>query len=429
MSTMIYQCPCCGAPLAYGAKSGKLECAACGNEYELDALEAMNEQQTEEGIAFELPKETFDAQEAQQMRSYVCEACGAELMTEETTTATECPYCGSPTVLPERIEGGVKPELVVPFTITREEAQQEFEDYFKGKKLLPNVFLNTRNRIAEMRKLYVPYWLFDCEASGSVVYDAEEERTYRQGDWEITETDHYVVRRAGGMAFEGIPVDGSEKLDNKITESLEPYDMSAAVPFAPAVLAGALADHADVDAQSCESRAIERVETSMEEALRATVKGYTRVDAKTKHFAAEGGKVTPVLMPVWLITTEKEGKTYTFAINGQTGQLTCDVPADTKKSLLWGGGVFACVMAVVCAVMAVAGLLDGFMVFMAAITALVAAGIVVAVLIGQLKQAVSVSGASNYARRDTFELTVSQDHFLYRSTSRRKIEQPQEKKG
>ena len=113
-------------------------------------------------------------------------------MTEETTTATECPYCGSPTVLPERIESGVKPELVIPFTVTREEAQRQFEAYFKGKKLLPNVFLNTRNRIAEMRKLYVPYWLFDCSAEGSAVYDAEKVRTYRQGDWEVTETEHYL---------------------------------------------------------------------------------------------------------------------------------------------------------------------------------------------------------------------------------------------
>ena len=48
-----------------------------------------------------------------------------------------------------------------------------------------------------------------------------------------------------------------------------------------------------------------------------------------------------MLMPVWLITTEKQSKTYTFAINGQTGKLTCDVPVDKKKALLWGGGVFA----------------------------------------------------------------------------------------
>ena len=429
MSTVAYQCPCCGAPLEYSAASGKLECRACGNSYELDALDALNTPQEGEGVHFTLPTQTFAREDAEQMRSYTCQACGAELMTEETTTATQCPYCGSPTILPEQIDSGVRPERVIPFTVTKEEAQKQFEDYFKGKKLLPNVFLNTRNRIAEMRKLYVPYWLFDCEAAGSVVYDTEKKRTRREGDWEVTYTDHYAVRRAGSMAFAHIPVDGSVKLDNRITESLEPYDLSAAVPFAPAVLAGALADHADMDAVECESRARERVETSMEKALRDTVTGYTSVNARQRSFSAQGGKVTPVLMPVWLMTTEKEGKTYTFAINGQTGKLTCDVPADTKKSLLWGGGVFAGVMAVACAILYFAAMLDGGTVFFAALAALIAAIIVVAILIGQLKQAASVSDAANYVVDNSFELSVCADHFLYQTKTRRKIEQPQEKKG
>ena len=41
MSTIAYKCPCCGAALAYGAASGKLECASCGNAYDLETMEAM----------------------------------------------------------------------------------------------------------------------------------------------------------------------------------------------------------------------------------------------------------------------------------------------------------------------------------------------------------------------------------------------------
>lgn len=36
---------------------------------------------------------------------------------EGAATAAICPYCGSPTILPVRIVGGVKPEKVIPFTI------------------------------------------------------------------------------------------------------------------------------------------------------------------------------------------------------------------------------------------------------------------------------------------------------------------------
>jgi len=422
MSTIAYKCPCCSAPLSYSGASGRLECASCGNSYETDALEAMNAVQPAGGVQFDLPTETFGAEDAGGMQAYICKGCGAELMTEGTTTATECPYCGSPTILPDRIEGGVKPEKVIPFTVTKEQAQKQFEDYFKGKRLLPNVFTDSRNRISEMRKLYVPYWLFDCDAHANIVYDAEKEETRREGEWEITRTEHYIVRRKGSMAFENIPVDGSVKMDNKITESLEPYDLSEAVSFQPAVLAGALADHADVNANECEGRAVERVETSIANAMRSTVTGYSRVSERSKNIVAEGGKVTPVLMPVWLITTEKEGKTYTFAINGQTGKLTCDVPADKKKSLVWGAGVFAGVFGIGVLALYLMQYLGSGTLLIAAVIAAIAAFAVVGGLTAQLKQAVHQNEAARYVRENSFDLSVRYDHFLYETTKRRKIE-------
>ena len=422
MSTYAYNCPCCGAPLAYDAANKNLKCASCGNSYELEALEAMNPAESAGGVQFDLPQETFSASEAAQMQAYICKGCGAELLTDDTTTATECPYCGSPTILPDRIDNSVKPEMVIPFTVTKEQAQKQFEEYFHGKILLPNIFKNSRNRITEMRKLYVPYWLFDCDAQGNIVYDAEKKSTSRQGDYEIENIEHYIVRRAGSMSFESIPVDGSEKLDNKITESLEPYDLSAAVPFQPAVLAGAMADHADVDAAACEGRAVERVENSMASELRDTVKGYSSVRERSKNIFAEGGKVTPVLMPVWLITTEKDGKIYTFAINGQTGKLTCDVPADNKKSWLWGGGVFAGVMGIGTLILHLMGKLGSGTLLGAAIIALVAALGVYGALLGQLKQAVKQNSAANYVKNGSFNLTIRYDKYLYTTTNRRKIE-------
>lgn len=311
MRTKPYNCPCCGSSLTFDGSSNKLRCSSCGNAFDSDVLEDMNSVEAQNSIDFQLPEAHFSADDSTQMQGYFCKNCGAELITENTATATECPYCGSPTILPDRIDSGVRPEKVVPFVITKEQAQQQFENYFKGKRLLPNVFLRGGNHISEIRKLYVPYWLFNCDAYANIVYDAERTHTERNDDWEITHTEHYLVRRSGSMAFENIPVDGSAKLDDNIAESLEPYDLSTAIPFQPAVLAGSLADHADVDSDACKSRAVERVENSIANAMHNTVNGYTSVTERSRHIRSEGGKVTPVLMPVWLITTEKEGKTYT----------------------------------------------------------------------------------------------------------------------
>ena len=345
MSTLTYKCPCCGASLAYDGMTRRLQCASCGNSFELEDIEALEATGSQSSIDFVQPDEQFTDEEIEAISSYVCQNCGAELMTDSTTTATECAYCGSPAILPQEIDAGVRPQKVVPFRITKEQAVEIFQKFFTGKRLMPNVFLNSKNRIAEMRKLYVPYWLFDCEAYADMTFNAEKKHYMRQGDWEIIRTDHYLVRRAGTLCFEDLPVDGSRKMDDSITESLEPYDVGDAVPFEPAVLAGALADRADVDAQECEDRAAERMKVTIESEISSTVGGYTSVSRRSSSVNARGGRVTPVLMPIWLITTEKqfkgEKRIFTFAINGQTGRLTCDVPYDKGKAAAWFLAVFA----------------------------------------------------------------------------------------
>ena len=426
MSTASYNCPCCGGPLKFSGESGKLECTACGNSYEPEALEMMASEESGDEITFANDVKRFDTGETG-VQGYICKNCGAELITEDTTTAAECPYCGSPTILPDRVEGGVKPEKVIPFVVTKEQAQKQFEEYFKGKRLLPNVFLNSRNRIAEMRRLYVPYWLFSCDVCADMVYDAEKVRTEQKGEWEITRTKHYLVRRKGGMRFENIPVDGSVKMDDKLTESLEPYDLNAAIPFQSAVLAGAMADHADADCGACEKRAVERVEHSVEQAMLDTVRDYDTVNERNRRIVTERGSATPALLPVWLMTTVKEGKTYTFAVNGQTGKLTCDVPADKKKSLLWGGGVFAGTLGVAVLILSLMEALGSGSLLICAVAAAIIALAVVGALKGQLKQAAQQTAAGSYIRKESFRLDVNADHFLYESTTKRKIEDNSQK--
>lgn len=347
MSILSYKCPCCGAPLAFSAEQGQLACASCGNTYEVEALEALNASRNEERreIDFSMNQAEFDREEAGEMRAYTCQFCGAELLTEASTSATECAFCGSPAILPAQMEGSARPEQVIPFRVTQEQATDLFHGYFKGKRLLPKVFLTSKNRISEIRKLYVPYWLFSCQAQADITYDAEKVETTREGEWEIRRTRHYLVRRSGTLDFDGIPVDGCARLDNRITESLEPYDFAQALPFSPAVLAGAMADNADVDAENCRTRAVERLESSTQQVFRDTVEGYDKVSVRRCDLKTEHGRALPVLLPVWLLTTDKqeggEKKTYTFAINGQTGALTCDVPYAKGKALAWFGGLFA----------------------------------------------------------------------------------------
>ena len=93
---------------------------------------------------------------------------------------------------------------------------------------------------------------FGCSAArrtGDAHFDATRSRTYKSGDYRITETDHYDAYRAGSLAFEKIPVDGSEKMPDEHMDSIEPYDYSELKPFSTAYLPGFLADKFDVTAE------------------------------------------------------------------------------------------------------------------------------------------------------------------------------------
>ena len=98
----------------------------------------------------------------------------------------------------------------------------------------------------KIQGVYVPFWMFDGEAEGDARYAATRSHTYRSGDYEITETEHYDVYRAGWIAFEKIPADASSKMPDDHMDSIEPYDYQELKPFSTAYLPGFLADKLDV---------------------------------------------------------------------------------------------------------------------------------------------------------------------------------------
>lgn len=346
-----YQCPACGGPLHYEGKSGKLECDYCGSSYdpsEIEALYAEKDQKASEAMekAWDTSNLEQWGDEASGMRVYSCPSCGAELIADETTGASCCPYCGNPTIVPGQFAGGLKPDYVIPFRLGRKEAENALRQHYKGKLFLPGAFTHG-NHIAKVQGVYVPFWLFDGTASGSERYDAVKTRTYHDRDEEVTETDHYEVFRSGTLPFEKVPVDGSGKMKDDYMESVEPFHYEELKAFSNAYLPGYLADKYDVSSEQCAQRADERCRNTLSEALGSTLKGYSSYARTASDILLERGSVHYALLPVWILNTNWNGKDYLFMMNGQTGKMAGDLPISSAK--FWG--TFAGLTAVLTAVM------------------------------------------------------------------------------
>ena len=203
--------------------------------------------------------------------------------------------------------------------------------------LLPKVF-KTENRIKEVKGMYVPMWLFDTDANAHMRYKTTRVRFWSDGQYDYTETSHYSVTRAGSIGFDNVPVDGSTKMEDALMESIEPFQIADAVDFQTAYLSGYLADKYDVSAEDSIERANQRIKSSTEEAFADTVHGYNSVTPVSSSINLQNGKAKYALYPVWILSTQWKGQTFTFAINGQTGKIAGDLPMDKKlyRKWLWG---------------------------------------------------------------------------------------------
>ncbi|MBE6957972.1 MAG: hypothetical protein E7447_02310 [Ruminococcaceae bacterium] len=333
---MEFKCPCCDGSIEFDSDLQKMKCPYCSTEFEMEDLKAYDEvlkNQPEEDMQWQTAAGTqWQAGETDGMRLYVCNTCGGEIVADETTGATECPFCGNSVVMTGQFAGDLKPDLVIPFKLDKKDAMEALKKHYHGKKLLPKVFKD-ENRIKEVKGVYVPFWLFGADADGYVRYKATRVRFWSDSNYNYTETRHYSVVRAGGIDFENVPVDGSTKMDDTLMESIEPFDISEAVDFQTAYLSGFLADRYDVDAESSIQRANDRIRRTTEDAFASTVMGYSTVVPVSTNIRLNNGNAKYALYPVWLLTTKWNGKNYTFAMNAQTGKLVGDLPMD--KGLFW----------------------------------------------------------------------------------------------
>ena len=345
-----YKCPCCGGAIAFDSTLQKMKCPFCDTEFEMEALAAYDselQQEQADDMTWETSAGTqWQDGETDGFKTYVCKSCGGEIVGDENTAATSCPFCGNPVVMMGQFAGALKPDYVIPFKLDKKAAKAALNRHYQGKRLLPKVFKD-QNHIDEIKGIYVPFWLFDADAKASIRYKGTRVRAWSDSDYDYTETSYYSIVRGGDVGFERVPVDGSTKMADDLMESIEPFDFSGAVDFQTAYLAGYLADKYDVDAGQSIERANQRIKKSTEDTFAATVKGYTTGMPEFTNIRLQNGKAKYALYPVWLLNTTWQGHNYTVAMNGKTGKFVGDMPMDKGASMRWLLGLWSITSAAV----------------------------------------------------------------------------------
>ncbi|MED3511919.1 TFIIB-type zinc ribbon-containing protein [Bacillus subtilis] len=318
-----YKCPNCGSDMAFDSETGSLSCSSCGRQDNIESL-------PKENIA-----SRFSDDEA---KEYQCENCGAVLITEAETTATTCSFCGGAAILADRLSGHLAPAKVIPFTISKQEAEQAFRKWCKKGLLTPRGFMSA-DRIKSITGMYIPFWMFDLNSEVQVRANCTRVHQYEEGDYICTETEHFEAFRDINLDYLKIPVDASEKMKDELMDKLEPYSYEELKDFQTAYLAGYIAEKYNYTDEELFPRAKEKISSYIDSYIHSTFSGYTSVNVREKQIHTKNVNSFYVLLPVWMVSYNYERAEHIFAMNGQTGKVVGKPPISRGKVAAWFSGI------------------------------------------------------------------------------------------
>ena len=343
MATMNYKCPNCDGPLKFNPDKQKFTCEYCLSEFAPEAVQEMNakKEQRESYDEREVKRAEREKQQAKEKGEeaddypvyYTCPSCGAEVVTTSTTAATTCFYCYNPVVLGGRLSDEFKPDRVIPFELSKEKAQERFLAMCGKKWFLPKGFAG-KEQFEKLNGVYFPYWFADEQKAAHLTATGKKIRTWRSGNKEYTETRIFHVVRGGNVIINNVFERALKSESRDMLQSVHPYDMKAAKPFAMSYLSGFQAEKRDLEKKDVEPIIEQKMHEYAEQVLKNTAEGYDVIETESFNERTDLAAYTYNLLPVWMVTYKYKDEIIPFAINGQTGKAYGQLPVAAGKLAL-----------------------------------------------------------------------------------------------
>ena len=320
---MIYKCPNCNGALEYDPASDKMHCAHCGNDYfmwELDEdsveyhqeLPTQSEIEEEKKLDFTKERTIYDEPEFIECKVYTCSTCGAELSVSDKEVSTYCAYCGQPTIVYNRVDKTQKPKYIIPFKITKEEAETAIRE-----KLKKGFFISKAVKKFEAERItgiYIPYFLYDITF-------------YQKKFIKHNKTSDLV---GADCNFVNVCQDASKSVVDELSYGLEPYDFMEMKEFDPGYLSGFYADRFDLSSRQLTQTVIRKCKQMFDDELGRRCEGTVAdLNNAPPEYAITNAEYA--FLPVWFMTFEYKDRPYTMMVNGQTGKVVGTVPFQKVK--------------------------------------------------------------------------------------------------
>lgn len=336
MSIRSYKCPNCGAAIEFKPAKQKFACDYCLSEYTEQEIADIYKD-LEEDVK-EKPEDNI--KELDHLASYDCNSCGATVVTDDTTTSTFCYYCHNPVIISDRLSGSFLPNKMIPFTIDKEKAQETFLNWASKNKFVPKEFYSS-SQLEKITGMYLPYWWADCEVNVDYKGEGNIVKVWKEGDIEYTETNKYNIVRKGNIQINNVEELAFTKISNELLDGIAPYDESQAMNFSMPYLSGFFAEQYNISEEEIVPKIEEQVRKYTNSLINDSVSEFKNINEQDNKTEILSKTLNYTLLPAWILTYQYDGKTYVFAVNGQTGKSFGELPINNKKLFGVAAGIFA----------------------------------------------------------------------------------------
>lgn len=345
------KCPACGATeISLNPNTGKLKCHFCRTEFEPKKVEGFSEDIAGlEGQVFGSGAQDIVA-DAKDMLTFKCSSCGAEVVIDTASShQARCHWCRNVLSVNQQIPNGSVPDVVLPFSIKKEEAKAEIEKFVKKRKFFANSIFKKEFTTDNIMGVYFPYMVVDVNGHANLIGQGEQcirRYTVKRGEHSETYYDAnvYDVEREFDVAIQGLTVESSSDKLNKnandkttnIINSIMPFDIENSVKWNANYLKGFTSEKRDTNIDQLRPLVATQSKDIARFAANDTLKEYDRgVAWASENFDIKGQQWRAAYLPVWLYSyQEVKGNKkllHYVAVNGRTKETMGSVPLSIGK--------------------------------------------------------------------------------------------------
>lgn len=278
---------------------------------------------------------------AEDVLTLKCEACGAEVIVNTAEAMqSRCHWCRNTLSINRQTPNGAVPDGLLPFSITREDAIARITEFVKKRSFFAHPKFVKQFAPSEVVGVYMPYLLLDANTHVDLAGFGEiQTRTYtrKQGDNEVRyyDADVYQVARSFDLRIDDVAMESSgERADidsrrntNNVINTIQPFDVKAAVEYNANYLRGFTSEKRDLDVSKLTNEAYDRALSIGRARAQSTVGQYGRgVRWEREHLEVKGTRWVALYLPVWLYSYYDGRLTHFVAVNGRTGETMGSVP-------------------------------------------------------------------------------------------------------